>query len=757
MNEIIAFWEQHFPFLVNAVGKWIIGLCSAHTNAMKIVVISFALLLFIINLIRTRRLEGMMPWLISAFGCAYLAQIYLSEENLTVGIFLYSAAAILMLRYCVLVRGEYGFSEITMSRRATVLLMALIIACALFVRFYRLGTVPNGINNDESLGLRYALNTMRGEKLQGWWADNMRYGVVYLYSYALFFKLFPVSLFSARALSSIFGILGIIAFFLMVKILFTRSVAVVSAAFFALSFCIFGMDRIALGFNHGTFFMCLSFYLLLLAEKKDKLIGLLSGLALGLALWTFDATKGAIAAFIVFVFCRAVFERGYLRKNWFVLVLVIFGFWLATWPLIRGQMIHAKIHMMDTSVFTENAQKIHASSSNMVVWINIKLLLRMFFRYMSESYLLQRNGPMLNDFLVPLFFLGFICTLYCWRKYNYFLALVWFFIASIPGLLSWPAVRRILIILPAAYIFVGIGVFLLLKTVIRSLGFRGSRAFIIILTAMIILIFAVNTYIYFNQARIMTDAAARDLGEYVSKCIGKRYVYLVDILCASDVYFLTYESRGGENPDNHYRFIKREEVSPLIFNEPPKDMDIMFIMGYTKEESERLAEMKKAMPYAQIEKFQYFSAFILNKNDLLKERGVDGVYKTAVNGIIFPQWAIGKILATEFDWEAYPLHYPFQIELEGLFYVPKDGEYSFKAVGDGNTELSIDKNRISISPAFCVFKSGVHRIGVTHLQNRPGKFSITWGSKEKPEEPIYLWHGVIDKLKGPLEARENAK
>jgi len=89
--------------------------------------------------------------------------------------------------------------------------------------------------------------------------------------------------------------------------------------------------------------------------------------------------------------------------------------------------------------------------------------------------------------------------------------------------------------------------------------------------------------------------------------------------------------------------------------------------------------------------------------------------------------------------------------------VPKDGEYSFRAFGDGNTELSIDRNRISLYPALCLLTSGVHRIGVTHLQNRPGKFYIVWGAQEKSEELMYLWHGVMDKLMGPPEKQADVK
>jgi len=575
-----------------------------------------------------------------------------------------------------------------------------------------------------------------------------------LYSEAFFFKLFGVSLFAGRMAMAVPGILGIIAFFLMTDILFPRAVALLAASFLATCYCSSEYDRLASGINQGSLFACVSFYLLLLAEKKKSMLcGLLSGAALGLGLGTFYTFIGVILVFLTFIIYRIIFERGFLRKNWVILVLVVIGFLAVASQQLQEQINHAIGYMRATFLFFGHGVQLPRSVPFQADLLlrNIRWLMGMLFLSMGESIFFISELPIANVFLVPLFFLGGVCALYCFKRRNYFLVLVWFVLAPVAGFLTEPYDYRIIAFLPAVYIFAALGAFLLLKAIISSLRIKGYVFFVSSLVLLSTAILAVNVYVYFNKCRITAGFEDKEIGEYANSRIGKNFIYLVDFGTPANPYVLTYESRRGEDPQKYYSIIKRDEVCSTIFSKPSDGLDIMFIF-YKSEENSRLVEdIGKAMPYAKVEQKQYLISCMLPENELAKERGADVSYQTALQETAPVQWARARAVSTEFDWGNYSIPYPFRIEMEGNFCVPKDDTYDFRSIGGGDTEVYIDGKRVSLSPSSCVLKSGAHRIHLRHFQAAPGKFSLTSGRVGEPGAPIYIWGGVLMNLFGLVD------
>ena len=745
MIDSILGVSQSVPLYVEGAGKWIYDLCAAHATIIKFGVIFLVVAICLCAFFRARRFYGALVWIILAIGCAYLGQIYLREDSLVAGKLLYGAAAILMFIYCAIVKGDYGLSEIAIGRRATIALMVLIILCASFFRFYRLSNFPDGIINDEALSLNGGVHAMRGEDL-----GPVSLYPVHLYSEAFFYKLFGVSLVSGRAAMAVTGTLAVIAFFLMADILFSRAVALLAASFLATCYVSSGFDRFACGITQGTLFACLSVYLILLAEKKKSVLcGFLSGAVLGVGLGTFHTFKGVILAFLVFIIYRVIFERGFLRKNWFILVLVIIGFLAVARHQLTPQKEFASYYIRESFIFFGYPQ-LPFSAHIGILLRNIGLIALMLFLYIADNQaiFLCSGAPMENLFLVPLFFLGCISALYCFRRYNYFLVLAWLILAPIGGILFWPVEYRVIVFLPAVYILAALGAFLLLKAIISCFRLKGQVFFISSLTVLTVAILAVNVYCYFNKAGIRTGLGDRVMGEYVDSQIGKNYVYIVDIADEGALDILTYESRRGEEPKKYFSFITANEVYERIFNTPPHNQDILFVFGKSERNNKLAADIGKAMPYVKVEqKISVFSCTI-HENELAKERGADVSYQAALQETAPEHWGLARAVSTEFDWGSYPVPYPFRIEMEGIFYVPRDDTYNFHSIGGGDTEISIDGRQVSLAPAPCVLKSGAHRIRLMHLQEAPGKFSLTWGRVGKAGEPIYLWGGVLKNLFG---------
>jgi hypothetical protein len=739
---------QQFPAYIQDAGKWIYTFCAANHAGLKLGIIIFTAILYLCAALRERRFFGAPAWIIWAAGCAYLGQIYLRENYLTAGKALYGAAAVLMFVYCAMVKGKYGLSEIRIGRRTAVALMIFIIFCASFMRFYNLGDYPNGIINDESLSLRYGTNVMRGEKLEGWWSANMPLVYVYSHSIALFFKLFGVGLVAGRAPMAVFGVLTVIALFLMVGLLLGRAVALFAASFLAICYCASGLERMANGINQGALFSCLFVYLLLMAEKKRSMLcGIISGAMLGLLLATYDPFKAVMLAFLVFVVYRIIFERGYLSKSWFILILVIVSFLVVAGPQLQQQKTYTLLRLKTGYPFFAQPDLSSSVLAQGKTFLSLgKVFLRMLFITMNDSIFLVTETPITNDFLVPLFVLGFVSALYCWRKWNYFLVLAWFIIAPMGGLLSWADTRRIIGFLSAMHIIAALGAFLLLRAVVFGFRLNGRLFFIISLVILTTAIFSVDAYIYFNRAGIRTFGDHKEVAEYVDSQIGKRYVYLVDIAFNDAVYVVTYEKREGSDYRKYYSFIKADEVYDRIFNSPPRNQDVIFIFGKSDKNKALIADIERAMRYAKVKQETSMLLCAIPERDLVEERGADVSYWTARGEAASVQWGFARTMSTEFDWETYPMPYPFRVEMEGFFYVPSDGTYSFRSIGGGDTEVSIDGKQVPLHPTPCVLKGGGHSIRVTHLQNAPGKFKLTWGKRGASAKPVYLWGELLQDM-----------
>jgi len=733
---------------IQAFGKLIYDLCGNHQSIVAAGTACAALILVASAAFKTRKLSSPAVWFLSAACCGFLGQIALRNGYFWTGSVLYLVSAVFVLRHCARVGGEYGLHEIKIGMDATVALMSIAVVCAVYLRFYNLGKYPAGLNNDEALFSYYGLLTLRGEALDSWWADNSRFMFVYLYSLAFVFKLFGASIFTARATSAFVGVLGVLALFLMADKLFKRAVALLGAVSLALCICSSGFDRIAHCMNWGTLFACLSLYLLFSAENRGmKYCGFFSGLVMALGLFTYDVYKGALLAILVFLIYRVLFQRRYLRENWFALVLLVAGFAIVAGPMLKATQSYTAAYTRDLCVFIGRPRLPQSCSAADLFLINIRKFVRMLFMAMSESIHLVRGGPILNDALVPLFFIGFVCALYNWKRYNYFLVLVWFILSPIAGILSWPCIRRIIIFMPALHLCVALGALLLLKNVANSIGLSRRSAFVAALLIMVFILWPVNAYIYFNRATAFSGPDLKELGEYADSQMGKRFVYITDIGEGPTIYFLTYESRRGEGTTRYYRFVGGEEMYDCIFNSPPRDS--VFVSWKRPETMKRIAPLEKMVPFTEVEGKQHIIACTVYEKGLARWRGVKISYRRLAEEGLPTEWAVGKTESTEFDWRNYPLPYPFEALMEGSLYVPKEGRYEFQVAGSGETELYIDGDEISVAPLRGHYlKGGAHEILIAHVQPEPGALSITWGAEGKPRSPMYLWSDIVERLCG---------
>lgn len=188
------------------------------------------------------------------------------------------------------------------SNISSILILIFIIVFGVIIRFYQLGEVPLGLNNDEaSIGYNAysVLKTGKDEYGVSYpvyfesYGDNKMPLYIYLTSAAI--TLFGVSEFSVRITSALFGSLTVIGvFFLTYMMIRRKSVALVAALLIAWNPWQFFFSRAGFEVNVATAlltFGILSFILGVTYKKWQIIFGIMSLLFFVASTYTYNATR----------------------------------------------------------------------------------------------------------------------------------------------------------------------------------------------------------------------------------------------------------------------------------------------------------------------------------------------------------------------------------------------------------------------------------------------------------------------------------
>lgn len=158
-----------------------------------------------------------------------------------------------------------------------VLALAIIIGFVFILRFFNLTNNPPGFFCDEaSIGYNaYSILTTghdeHGAFLPVYFEAFGEYkSPVFVYSTIPFIRLFGLNEFSVRLTAAVFGVLAILAIYLMTKELFNKKIAMISSFFLAISPWHIHLSRIAFELITSTFLIPFSIYLLYKSRSNIK-------------------------------------------------------------------------------------------------------------------------------------------------------------------------------------------------------------------------------------------------------------------------------------------------------------------------------------------------------------------------------------------------------------------------------------------------------------------------------------------------------
>lgn len=333
--------------------------------------------------------------------------------------------------------------------------------------------------------------------------------------HALSSAVFGNNIFALRFPSVAIGVSSLIFFFLLVSYLFGRRVAYISTVLFASSHWWIASARSGVINIQSVLPQILSFYFLFLGiSKKKPQYFVLSGLSIGLGLYTyvnFRVIPVIIAG--LFIYQLLVSEKKWWFVKNFIILSVSACFLFA--PMIhyyRHQPIHTFLaRSYFTFIFSpDKGTQAHMLSvyktTDKKIWLagNIKKAINLTNNNQDNSTQYGYQGRVLELITLLLLLFGQIVSLVRIKKIEYFFLLFWFwttYIALGVFTVSVPFLPRLVGLLPVVYILASVALetlFLLIMKKFKFLGpkIRKSFAFLLIFTIIPIIAFK-NIKIYF--------------------------------------------------------------------------------------------------------------------------------------------------------------------------------------------------------------------------------------------------------------------
>lgn len=454
-------------------------------------------------------------------------------------------------------------------------LVAAFIALAAFARLYALGSVPYGIEGDEAKWTAEVVSLgLRGDPdLNGMYhRDSLP---VSFFMQTLFHKLLEPSLFAARFEVAVFSILATIIFYLLLRQVTAMPLALLAAWLLSASIFDISASRLANVESHVKIWPILTLALFAWAlRKKHWAVYAISGIALALGLLTYDTVLpiGIVMVLLVIYEARRNGDTfGDTLRNLMALLtpaLLTLPFLI---PYLSGRLSYYNI---DQKGWDGGAATLWNHFSDVIVsWY-----VRSF-----EDFIYNRQGPLLNAFLLPWLTLGFAASLAASRRRLPFWTLAWslLFILPVPIATHSPLGRVYYPALPAVYILAALGMYVFTRESLRALG-RGFRPFVAAISIAILAWLPLfNLYIYFNEVIDFSDRQMRrEVAEFAGEAANP-----------DNLIVLASVPRANEALNNEYQMIELF----MLKNLPIEDVAYAYINIPLEEVLPRLHDISPRM------------------------------------------------------------------------------------------------------------------------------------------------------------------
>jgi len=653
------------------------------------------------------------------------------------------------------------------------LILVGVSAFALLLRLYRFDDLPFGVWYDEAEHGLQALRIVADERFRPIFEGAITGPAHYLYLVALSFEWFGVSVQSIRLVSVLFGVLAVVAGYLVGAELFGRRVGLVLAALLAVSSWALTLSRFGMYATMSTpLFALLTAAFVLRSLRTERLLDFaLAGLWLGLGLCFYTSFRLFAPVVFVFLGYHVVYMLATRRtlpslRFWLGVGVLLFMAALVVAPLAVYAAKHPELfwaRVENTFIFAGKSE----AERWPALWENLRKHVLMFnvFGDPNGRHNLPGN-PMLDPVTASLFVVGVAYTLRRVLQPRYLFLLVWLTAGLMGGALSLdfeaPQSLRANGTLPAAYVIAVIPLAVLARAWRLSGGVYYPNALrwpaVALVTA--ITLFNINTY-FVRQANDFAVWNAFSTPETLTAHL------LADLDPETDAYVTAF-FRGHPT----LRFVARD-ARPYAELNTLDQFPLDFVPGrgallVLNADSRGLYdEAKRLYPNAQFEELAppvngppvVFTAH-LSPDDIASIRGVTAHYYSNEAWEGEPTTVRGEAqIVAEWPHES-PLAAPFSVEWEGFLHARTAGQYEFFWEAPAAAEVLIGEQVVmagngALSGALPLAR-GVHPLRVRAV-GAPGRVQLAWRTPDGlveiiPPTAYYsaprLGHGLLGRYFG---------
>jgi 4-amino-4-deoxy-L-arabinose transferase-like glycosyltransferase len=355
----------------------------------------------------------------------------------------------------------------------------LIIAIAIFFRFFQLSSIPPGLYHDEAINANEAFFSLENANYRIFYPENNGREGLFIWLISLSFSVFGVSILAFKFIPAIIGTLTVIGLYLLTKELFSLSanhkpkavnIALLSSFFLAISFWHVNFSRIGFRAILVPFLLVFSFYFLIKGfRKQSKNSLILSGFIFGLGLYTYTVFRlAALLLGTILLLFYVLYKKENLRKNflkdasYILLAILIITIPIGIYYLNNPENFLGRTGQV--SVFAQE-NPIKAFIQSMLVH------LASFNFYGDANWRHNFSGnPQLSLLVGILFLIGIFLSfrelISSLKQKSYSLSIIhlilisWLLIMTIPAALTYegiPHALRTIGTIPVIYIFAALG------------------------------------------------------------------------------------------------------------------------------------------------------------------------------------------------------------------------------------------------------------------------------------------------------------
>lgn len=514
----------------------------------------------------------------------------------------------------------------------TGVLFVLILAIAVFFRFYKITETPPGLYPDEATNGVNALDALSQNDWKVFYSENNGREGLFINIQSLSIKYFGAHPWSLRVVSGVFGILTIFGLFLLTRLLWSTPTALIASYLTSVSFWPVNFSRIGFRASMLPFILVFAFYFLWKGmQNKNKVLLFISGIVYGIGFNTYISWRVSPLLlgilFLIFLF----------NKNWDKKYIIKFGFIFLAGTIIAMAPL-AYYYLQNPADFMGRATQVSIFNSPSP----IKSLTESAVKTLGMFNVYGDGNWRHNIAGRPLLFwpigIGFICGIFIILK-NLFaksyslkakscFLLLWFFVMLIPNFLApegAPHALRALGAMPAVFIISAIGLSGIYKFIQRKMDLESAKPknsnyinqigrikkeFAVLAGLMLILtgVWEYRTYfvVWANKMEVYNnfDQRLTDIGNYL-KNLGpetEKYVIVNETgtivkgvsIQAQPIMFLAY----GKN----INYINQYDIPNM-----PKTLFNAVIIP-TKSDSEILNLIKQKYPFSREVDFVTFKA-----------------------------------------------------------------------------------------------------------------------------------------------------